>query len=108
MGLLTDDEGNPRWRAGGIVLAGALTLLLLPPILRNKDISHPRSAQQAIDLCALLPEPPPPVAGAARRRPQGDSTMCEFAVSGRDAGLLVGITTTRDLAVPGGRAARTS
>jgi hypothetical protein len=107
MGLLTDDEGNPRWRAGGIVLAGVLALFLLPPILRNKDISHPLSAQQSIDLCSALPEPPPPVAGSKRRRPEGGSTMCEFAGAEKDVALLVGITTTRDLS-SGGRAARTS
>lgn len=101
MGLLTDDMGNPRWRIGGLALLGALSLLLLPPLLRNKEISHPRSSEQGIDLCALLPEPPAPLLGATRRRGTGGSTLCEFSGGAADAAMTVGMVTTREASAAG-------
>ena len=43
MGMFTDEFGNIRWRAGGVLLAIALGIAFLPPMLRQKEIGHPRS-----------------------------------------------------------------
>src|SRR6266446_3358690 len=96
MGMFTDEFGNIRWRAGGVLLAIALGIALLPPMLRQKEIGHPRSGEQKVDLCPILPEPPAPLADAARQPVVGGSAMCEFK-SKNDVALTVGLTTTREL-----------
>ena len=63
MGLLRHELGKPRWSGGGLVLLLVLFPLLLYPILRNREISHPLSAQMHLDVCARIPVPsklPPP------------------------------------------------
>jgi hypothetical protein len=103
MGLLTDEDGRVRWRMGGVLFALVLALALLPPMLRTKEISHPRSGEQRIDLCGMLPEPPAPIAGAIRKPGTGGS-MCEFQSAGKATELTVGAITTREMSV--GRPAR--
>lgn len=107
MGLLTDDEGNPRWKIGGFVLLLILALFLLPPLRGAKGIGHPRSGDQQIDLCALLSNPPLPVTGGKRVTPRDGGTACEFKNVDGALEMRVGVITTRQASVEG-RAAHLS
>jgi hypothetical protein len=107
MALLRDELGKRRWSGGGLVLLVLLCPLLFWPLLANRDINHPLSSVLSVDLCPLLPEPPPlqnakwqlPVTGS-------NPSICEFHGTDSDAHLTVMLTTTRQLSVGG--AQRTS
>jgi hypothetical protein len=103
MGLLIDEMGKPRWAGGGLMLLVLLGLLLLPPLLRNKDINHPRSAEQNVDLCPLLPEPPTVLREArpAKANAPGTPAICGFKNAAEVVELSVGMTTTREASVSG-------
>lgn len=98
MGLLSDELGKPRWAGGGLLLLSLLAVLLLPPLLRNRDTDHPRSAEQGIDLCPLLPEPPAPLRNAQRATLNGAGApaICGFESEGHVVELSVGLITTRE------------
>ena len=98
MGLLIDELGKPRWSGGGLMLLLLLSLLFLPPLLRNKDTSHPLSAGQRIDLCPLLPDPPAPLRDATRigRHVDGGGSTCDFTDDSHAVAMSVGLITTRE------------
>jgi hypothetical protein len=98
MGVLIDELGKPRWGGGGLMLLVLLSLLFVPPLLRNQETSHPLSAAQRIDLCALLPEPPSALRSATRvgRHVDGGGSTCDFTDDDHVVEMSVGLITTRE------------
>jgi hypothetical protein len=108
MGQLRDELGKRRWAGGGLMLVALLSVLLLAPVWRNRDIDHPLSAAQGLDLCPLLPVPPAPFDVAGRRGPAtiAEGSICTLKLPDGAGFLRVSLVSTRD-ASSGGGAQRT-
>ena len=96
-----------RWGGGGLVLLVVLLVVLLPllayPLLRNRDIDHPLSAQLQLDLCARLPPPPAALPGPLHGVGQSANVgiSCELRGLDEKPVLNVFLTTTRTASVSG-------
>jgi len=103
MGLLIDELGRPRWSGGGLMLLVVLCPLLLYPLLSNRDIDHPLSAQMQVDLCARLPPPPVNLPGPLHSVGQNanGNISCEFRDQANAPALAVMLMTTRTASLAG-------
>jgi hypothetical protein len=103
MGLLIDELGKPRWSGGGLMLIVVLCPLLLYPLVRNRDIDHPLSAEMRLDLCARLPAAPTSLPGPMHRvgLNENGNISCEFRDQDNAMTLVVMLMTTRTASMAG-------